>query len=836
MSILPAIVFLACSVAAEEPQISPVPLPARTEVVRQWNFAKDTDGWKALHACALAAEGGSLKIRCTGHDPYFGQAVKVPGEGFALQFKIRGNGVGSGSVYWATDRSPQVAQDKVRGFKLKHDGQWREITVRLDAAGTLTYLRIDPGQDAGDVEIASLRLVREELPPVGVERIEVANGRVRVDLKNRTAKEQSFSLFGQPRTIAAGASLTLEQSIPKSRPVEAVNVELACSGFPTVRRTLFCYNADVRTDWITRPFSGFTLSVARDGGMARIDRNGQPAAILAPLVHCDGVLPKLELVESKDGICFRGEGITLTLSGKDKELSVKIDSNRPCEGPVVRALGSLEQGLLAGLEYLGKGEASSSKLDVETPEHLRFAPDPFQVTMPLMAYVTDRGAVALTWNDMRLQPTFATPNFFDCTSDHRMALRGQRIEATLLVDAVSLEETIHWAVKRQGLPPLPAAPRTPERQRQLCLQALTTGPLKTEAGWGHCVESHWARHPHADMASTVWRLSGEIPQLPKLVPGGAHVPNNAIYFVTGRAQVWLDQQRRQAEQFAKQQQPDGSYHYDGKYRRGHFEDTANGICARPAVAMLEYARVSGDRKILEAACRTLDYMKRFDVPRGAQTWECALHTPDILASAYLVWAYVRGYELTGKPEYLAEARRWALSGVPFVYLWGSEPVMLYGTIAVYGATNWVAPFWIGLPVQWCGGVYAYALTMLAPYDSSVDWKHLARGILVAAEQMQFPDGPNAGLLPDSFELKEQERRPWLINPCALVSLRMALDGQVDSLVVVREGSHRIVAPFPVTLRDGKAVIHGKAGLTYQVILDGRVIDVKSQGEDMLPLP
>jgi len=228
-------------------------------------------------------------------------------------------------------------------------------------------------------------------------------------------------------------------------------------------------------------------------------------------------------------------------------------------------------------------------------------------------------------------------------------------------------------------------------------------------------------------------------------------------------------------------------------------------------------------------------MKRFDTPRGAQTWECALHTPDILASAYLVWAYVRGYELTGRPDYLAEARRWALSGVPFVYLWGSEPVMLYGTIAVYGATNWVAPFWIGLPVQWCGGVYAYALTMLAPYDSSLDWKHLARGILVAAEQMQFPDGPNAGLLPDSFELRDQERRPWLINPCALVSLQMALDGQVDSLAVGREGAHRIVSPLPVTLREGKAVIRGKAGLAYQVILDGRVIDVKSQGEDVLTL-
>ena len=97
MSVLPAIVFLACSVAAEPAQISPVPLPVRTEVVRQWDFSKDTDGWKALHTCTLAAQGGVLKIRCTGHDPYFGQAIKAPGEGFALQFKIRGHGVGGGT-------------------------------------------------------------------------------------------------------------------------------------------------------------------------------------------------------------------------------------------------------------------------------------------------------------------------------------------------------------------------------------------------------------------------------------------------------------------------------------------------------------------------------------------------------------------------------------------------------------------------------------------------------------------------------------------------------------------------------------------------------------------
>ena len=106
--------------------------------------------------------------------------------------------------------------------------------------------------------------------------------------------------------------------------------------------------------------------------------------------------------------------------------------------------------------------------------------------------------------------------------------------------------------------------------------------------------------------------------------------------------------------------------------------------------------------MLAAAVKTLDYAKRFRTPRGAQVWEIPLHTPDMLASAYLVWAYVRGYELTGNEEYLREARKWALTGIPFVYLWSDYPVMLYATPPVYGATNWQAPFWIGLPVQWVG--------------------------------------------------------------------------------------------------------------------------------------
>ena len=205
--------------------------------------------------------------------------------------------------------------------------------------------------------------------------------------------------------------------------------------------------------------------------MARIDRGDALVGIIGPLVHCDGRLPSLKLVDEGPTVRFEGDGIKLAIDvgGKDvRHISVSIDSEKPCEGPVVRAFGNMKQGLFAGVEYLSQGEQSSSKLDIETDEHVRFAPDPMKVTMPLMALVTDRMTLAMTWSDMSLQPVFATPNFFDCTGDHRMALRGRRIEATIAVSGATLEETILWAVNKRGLPPLPATAADAGRATRRC--------------------------------------------------------------------------------------------------------------------------------------------------------------------------------------------------------------------------------------------------------------------------------------------------------------------------------------------------------------------------------
>ena len=833
-----AVAALVCATMVPAQEINPYPRQVlRTETLHQWQFQAGTAGWTALHDCAITMTDAVLKIQSSGNDPYLiSGPIHIDGP-FAAKLRVKCATAGPGEFFWTTTESPRTDPEHSQLFKLVHDGQWHDYIVRLDARGTVTRLRFDPGAAPGVIEVANIGLFREVLHPLEITSLRAGGRRISLSATNHTDHAVACVVEGRPIQLAGNSAQTVVFTASGKAPFVAREIAVLSDGLPTLRRTVFVTDAEAAGDWITLKSKSLALQVARDGSGARIEMDGQLAGFIAPLVWRDGVLPKLKLVSEGGALRFAGDGVSVTISLRGEEIQAAIQSDAPCEGPVLRALGPLEQGVFAGLEYLGKGERSSSTLDIETEEHIRFAPDRLKVTMPLMAFVTDRVSAAMTWRDMSLQPVFATPDFLDGGEGHRAALRGKRIEATILVrKPARMEDAILWAVKKRGLPALPKPPRSREAQMALSLKALTGPPLKTGAGWGHCAETHWKREPFADHASTLWRLTGEAPALPKLVMAGSHIRNEAVYFVTGRAGEWLKVKASQVRGVLAAQQPDGSFRYTGKYQRGHFEDTASGYCAAPAVTLLEYARATGDKAALAAGIKTLEFMKRFRTPRGAQTWECALHTPDILGSAHLVHAYVRGYELTGNRDYLDCARQWAVSGLPFVYQWSCQPVMVYATTPVLGATNWRAPNWIGLPVQWCGYDYAYALAMLAPHDKTLNWRQLAGGILITAEQMQYPDGEFAGCVPDSFNLAEQHRNPWNINPCAIVSLRLVLEGRLDALAVAIADGHRVVAPFPVTLRDGRIRIRAREGVAYQVLVDGqRVVDVRSRGEDVLPL-
>ena len=817
-------------------------------------FATDTSGFQALNQCRLSVRDGVLVVESFGEDPYLARPLSVPADACEVIVELRTTVSTGGAVYWTCGRSSQWGEDKVRHFPLQADGQWHEYRVEIVTPGGLKQLRLDPGAAPGVYEIRRVRVTAMKILDVAVGEITVTEKSVRFDIINKTKTPVFVIAENRKIEVPAEDHRVIEVPRRRDRVLEGVAVEIQCPEMEkSLRRVVWVYDDSLPADWTVVPGDlpgGCRLEVSPQDNAARIRRGQETLVAIAPIVAPAAVegpgfitrVPKLSISNQGDNLALAGEGVRAQIHVRNGEVAFDLEATNSAgeevEGPVVRPGGLLEQGLFAGLEYLGKGERSSSTLDIETEEHIRFAPDPIKVTMPLMAFVTDRTGVALSWDDMHLQPIYATPNVFDGTADHRMALRGHRINAVLRVGDSRLEQQILWAVQRKGLPALPEPPRGRDAQRQLCLWALTEGPIHNENGWGHCVEPNWVRRFHVDMVSTIWRLSGKLPEVPELVPGGAHLPDEAAWFLTGRAEQWLQITQNQLENVLRQQREDGSFRYQGPYQKGHFEDTASGYCGRFAVLLLDAAYVTGNKRALEAGIKSLEYMKRFRTPRGAQTWELSLHTPDILASAHLVHAYVRGYQLTGNREYLQLARRWALTGIPFVYMWGEYPVMLYATIPVYGATNWRAPNWIGLPVQWCGLVYAYSLTLLAPYDNTLDWHRLAEGILIAGEQMQVPreEGDYAGLLPDSFHIRLQRRQGPFINPCALVNLRLALDGKPHRLEVAADEAHRVVSPFPVRLEGRQAVIQGQAGTRYQIVVDGqRVISVDSRGTDVVPL-
>jgi len=193
------------------------------------------------------------------------------------------------------------------------------------------------------------------------------------------------------------------------------------------------------------------------------------------------------------------------------------------------------------------------------------------------------------------------------------------------------------------------------------------------------------------------------------------------------------------------------------------------------------------------------------VPRGAQTWEVPLHTPDILASAHMVKAYSLGYIISGRQEYLDQARYWAWTGVPFVYLQAptSGQVGVYSTIAVLGATNWKAPLWIGLPVQWCGLVYCSELHLLSECDPDGPWEKIAKGITATGLQMSWPvsDKERQGLLPDSFDLRAQVAAGPAINPGTVQAHIAELYGKGSIYDVKRLPNQGWFVHAPCTISD-----------------------------------
>ncbi len=533
---------------------------------------------------------------------------------------------------------------------------------------------------------------------------------------------------------------------------------------------------------------------------------------------------------------------------------------------------------LPGLEYLTGDEVSSNELDGKYPLSLRWAPHVNKVTIPFLSVSYDWGTAGLAWDPLarwdgdndRPQPLFATPNRLGDQDNSLLALavpgtmqgRGEnQIEATTAHDkstgnlslaaelffapGSNTDAALAWYLDTRGLPPNPPLPRSIEEGYRLSLDSSENRWVEESAGW--YATSAWSRGagPSPFLARALWLDSLNTADEAKrsLWRSRVQATTQALGGRVGLSaglyvgDLWsaLMQAKAEARGLVAGQQERGGWAFRGNdtWDLGELGQAVSGTTARNAVALLSHAGATGDEAALAAGLKALSFCDEYDpIPRGGQTWEVPLHTPDIIVAGQALLGHVLAYELTGDRAWIEKGRHWAYATLPFTYLWKApeRPIMPYATIPVLGTSAWVNP-WYGRPVQWCGIAVIRPLQRFAEYDRTEDWAALAHRLIIASMQQQldfdkrvYPDTratpedqlywryPSEnldrciGLYPDNYRLFGDKDFCWgyMISPNSHYPLTEALMHELglpagERTIVVRtpDGPMHVTAPLAV---------------------------------------
>jgi len=133
--------------------------PARA-ASSSWEFNQDgdTEGWRFNNGIVdPTVAQGALDFNVSGGDPWMvSQTVSIPAaENNVVVIRMKnGTANGAGRIYWATEQSPNLSQDKSKSFGLVTNAPGSFTEYRVDMrgaaawAGNITQLRVDPADNS----------------------------------------------------------------------------------------------------------------------------------------------------------------------------------------------------------------------------------------------------------------------------------------------------------------------------------------------------------------------------------------------------------------------------------------------------------------------------------------------------------------------------------------------------------------------------------------------------------------------------------------------------------------------------------------------------------------
>ncbi|MBM83654.1 MAG: hypothetical protein CMJ78_24105 [Planctomycetaceae bacterium] len=122
------------------------------ELIHEWRFEKDADGWREMNQVDIKVRDGSLHITSSGNDPFMGANVKAGGGPMVLRMWAKSEVDGVGQFFWWTKGIPQATGNRQTHFLLE-PGKERLYEFPFQVKVELAGIRIDPLVKPGRMRI-----------------------------------------------------------------------------------------------------------------------------------------------------------------------------------------------------------------------------------------------------------------------------------------------------------------------------------------------------------------------------------------------------------------------------------------------------------------------------------------------------------------------------------------------------------------------------------------------------------------------------------------------------------------------------------------------------------
>lgn len=463
------------------------------------------------------------------------------------------------------------------------------------------------------------------------------------------------------------------------------------------------------------------------------------------------------------------------------------------------------------------------------------SPDPLRVTIPLMAVSRPDSVLGMLW-DRPAEGRPAPLPTFGGDEQGEAALRMElatpanpapnqptRLSGRILVlrDEPNVVAAVRQWNRAFEPPIIRGYPRRLEAARKLATSTYT-GVLWNEqfGGWSPALDEEKPLPPlhdgfpvlallmeaglsggraRAELTARADRALEELRKAGPLEPLLAYRTSGVISS--------LDAERRRLQPILDDQLASGAWTWESLFPPGREEEErlgqpgerSLGIVTAHALPLLRYASWTGDSTAAAAGLKALDYIERnYRIPRGAEIYGFPLQTPSLLAASQAAECFLLGYQVSGELRHVERARYWADAGLAFTYHWSdpARPALLGASRLAFmdGEDGPSARQWVGLN-------FARVLRELADVRPDGVYDFASEALVASALHQQFLTGPRAGLLPETWDLRESRPGGLSLAPRPLLEAIYPLQdlNTIPTHVRTRTGGDRLFAAGGATL-------------------------------------